>query len=133
MRKHHAVVALAAAISFAAIGASRGQTPASAPAPEATANHQAMMAAVERLRRDVQGAPVKGDMDVDFVDLMIFHHQGAIDMANLYLSYGRDPMIRTMVQRIVVDREREIAEFRVWQGKHPAPDRWLAEQAAPAR
>ena len=31
-----------------------------------------------------------GDVDVDFVAMMVPHHQGAIDMAEMELRYGRN-------------------------------------------
>ncbi len=55
--------------------------------------------------------------------MMMPHHQGAIDMARIYLRDGKDPDIRRMAGKIITDQEREIAEFKAWQAKHPVAAR----------
>ena len=94
---------------------------AAAAKPAMGANHQEMMAAMDRMNKAMM-APntMTGDPDRDFVASMTPHHQGAIDMARLYLREGKDPAIRKMAQKIIVDQEREIRDFQRWQGKHPA-------------
>ena len=88
-----------------------------------SANHQEMMQSMEKMNRDMMGAPMTGDPDRDLVTMMMPHHQGAIDMARIYLRDGKDPAIRKMAQKIIVDQEREIREFKAWLAKHPAPSR----------
>lgn len=51
--------------------------------------------------------------------MMMPHHQGAIDMARIYLRDGKDPEIRSIAGKIIVDQEKEIAGFKAWQAKHP--------------
>jgi uncharacterized protein (DUF305 family) len=58
-----------------------------------------------------------GDADKDFVASMIPHHQGAIDMAEVELKYGKDPEVRKVAETIVRDQTREIAELKAWQAK----------------
>ena len=41
-----------------------------------------------------------GDSDIDFVRLMLPHHQAAIDMAKTQLLYGKDPQMRRLAQEI---------------------------------
>jgi uncharacterized protein (DUF305 family) len=53
-----------------------------------------------------------GDVDKDFVDQMIPHHQGAIDMAVSELRYGRNVKVRRIAQEIIVTQEQEIAAMR---------------------
>ena len=88
-----------------------------------SANHKEMMAAMKKMDRAMMGAPMTGDPDRDLVTMMMPHHQGAIDMARIYLRDGRDPAIRAMAEKIIVDQEREIAEFQAWLATHPAPPR----------
>jgi uncharacterized protein (DUF305 family) len=58
-----------------------------------------------------------GNPDEDFVLLMMAHHQGAIDMANVELKYGKDPELRRMAGNIVSAQEKEIAEMKHWLTK----------------
>jgi len=41
------------------------------------------------------------DPDRDFMAIMIPHHQGAIDMAKVLLSYGKDHEVRRLSEGIV--------------------------------
>ena len=38
--------------------------------------------------------PPSGDVDRDFVAMMVPHHQGAIDMAKAVLRYGKNEQLR---------------------------------------
>jgi len=55
-----------------------------------------------------------GDNDVDFVRLMLPHHQGAIDMAKTQLAYGQDPQMRRLAQEIITDQQSEIELMQLW-------------------
>ena len=65
-----------------------------------------------------------GDVDRDFVAMMIPHHQGAIDMAVSMLRYGRNEQLRRIAQGIIVEQRQEIEAMRLAIG--------LPVQAAPA-
>jgi uncharacterized protein (DUF305 family) len=72
-----------------------------------------------------------GDVDRDFMGMMIPHHQGAIDMALLQLKYGRDERLKRLAQSIIVEQGQEIAYMRSLLDKpsrersaiHPAAER----------
>lgn len=53
-------------------------------------------------------APPSGDVDVDFVNMMVPHHQGAVDMAVLELRYGHNAQLRRIAQGIIVEQRQEI-------------------------
>ena len=53
-----------------------------------------------------------GDIDRDFMRMMIPHHQGAIDMALLQLKYGQDARLKRLAQSIIVEQGQEIAYLR---------------------
>ena len=54
-----------------------------------------------------------GDVDRDFVAMMTPHHQGAIDMAQAFLRYGRNEQLRRIAQEIIVEQQQEIAAMRL--------------------
>jgi Domain of unknown function (DUF305) len=70
----------------------------------------------------MNGMAVKptGDVDADFVAMMVPHHQGAIDMAVAVLRYGHNAQIRRLAQEIIVTQQEEIATMRLAVGQ-PLP------------
>jgi uncharacterized protein (DUF305 family) len=73
----------------------------------------AFQAVNEKMHRDMM-ISLTGDADRDFVAGMIPHHQGAIDMAEVVLKYGKDPEIRTLAHEIIVAQKKEIALMKAW-------------------
>jgi uncharacterized protein (DUF305 family) len=61
-----------------------------------------------------------GDTDVDFVRMMLPHHQAAVDMAKAELQYGRDGELKALAKDIVTAQEKEIATMKAWQDKRTA-------------
>jgi Domain of unknown function (DUF305) len=73
-----------------------------------------------------------GDVDRDFVAMMVPHHQGAIDMALAVLRHGRNVQIRRLAQEIIVTQQQEIAAMRVSVGDPLPPSVPSPTQATPA-
>ena len=93
----------------------------SKPAPKAVAETPADKAFAASSASMMKGMDVKptGNTDLDFVDMMMPHHQGAIDMAKVELQFGKDPMLRKLAEDIVRAQESEIAEMKAWKAAHP--------------
>jgi uncharacterized protein (DUF305 family) len=53
-----------------------------------------------------------GNIDRDFVRMMIPHHEGAIDMARVLLKYGQDERLKRLAQSIIVEQGQEITYMR---------------------
>lgn len=83
--------------------------------PGASPADTAMMAGMDQMNRAMHAAPMTGDADRDFIAMMIPHHEGAVAMAKVELTYGKDPALRRLAQGIVDAQEREIATMRQWQ------------------
>ena len=73
-------------------------------------------AAMAKMMNDMAARPT-GDIDRDFVAMMVPHHQGAIDMAVLELRYGKNEQLRRIAQEIVVDQTGEIAAMKLAVGQ----------------
>jgi uncharacterized protein (DUF305 family) len=67
--------------------------------------------AISNMNREMLAKPT-GDIDHDFVDVMIPHHQGAIDVARAELKYGHNSELRQLAQKIVDSQKQEIAIMR---------------------
>jgi hypothetical protein len=116
LRSPAAILAVALVSAAAALAA----TPAEAPfLAENEAAMTKMMAAME--------IEPSGDVDRDFVAMMVPHHQGAIDMAQAELRHGRNEQLRRIAQEIIVTQQQEIAAMRLALGQPlppsvPSPD-----------
>ena len=55
------------------------------------------------------------DFDKAFLEMMIAHHQGAIDMANLAPTRAKHDEIKTLSQAIITAQKKEISDMQQWQ------------------
>ena len=76
-------------------------------------------AAMTKMMNDMAIKPT-GNIDRDFVAMMVPHHQGAIEMAQAELRYGREAQLRRIAQEIVVDQIQQISLMRLAVGE-PLP------------
>lgn len=78
--------------------------PMSEPAPQPT---EAMAG--------MTGTETAAPYDAQFIDGMIMHHQGAIDMANDALKQAQRPEIKTLADDIIKAQEAEIKQMQDWR------------------
>lgn len=71
-----------------------------------------MMADMSAALRGKTGA----DFDKAFLDEMIVHHQGAVDMAKLVLTSSQRPELKTFANEIITAQSREIGQMQAWKG-----------------
>lgn len=71
-----------------------------------------------RMMKGMSAPAYTGDADEDFVSHMIPHHQGAIEMAEVELKYGKDPEMKRLAKDIINAQHDEIGFMQRWQAKH---------------
>src|SRR5579862_1877548 len=77
--------------------------PAVAAGPEETPFLAENDTAMQKMMADMTIKP-SGDVDQDFVAMMVPHHQGAVDMAQAELRYGHNEQLRRIAQEIIVEQ-----------------------------
>ena len=63
-----------------------------------------------------------GDIDEDFVRLMLPHHEAAIEMAKVELKCGKDKVNRRLAQEIIADQQSEINLMNLWLSKRESQE-----------
>jgi uncharacterized protein (DUF305 family) len=74
---------------------------------------------MQKMHGAMAAVAVSGNSDLNFVRLMLPHHEAAIAMARTQLLYGKDPQMRRLAQEIVTDQESEIELMQLWLKHHP--------------
>jgi len=62
--------------------------------------------------------------DLQFIDTMMHHHQGAVEMAETVLTKSQNEELKKFAQKIINDQNKEIAQMRDWREK------WFAGKPA---
>ena len=94
---------------------------APATSPSGVSARDAYEASMARMHSPMQQGIQHADPDVAFVLGMIPHHQGAIDMAQIQLQYGKDPVNRKLAQEIIAAQRHEIQEMKAWLAARGIP------------
>ena len=61
-----------------------------------------------KMMDDMHAPGYSGVPDVDFLAMMIPHHEGAVEMARLELVHGTDPATRRLAEEIIAGQQVEI-------------------------
>jgi len=92
---------------------------------------RAMEAGMQAMMKNMHRSGFTGKADVDFLAMMIPHHQGAVEMARLALIYGKDPLTRRLAEEIIASQTIEIAAMKqrlaiLGRGEDPDPGNFPA-------
>ncbi|GIK37074.1 MAG: DUF305 domain-containing protein [Anaerolineae bacterium] len=55
------------------------------------------------------------EFDQMFIDMMVPHHQSAIEMAQLELQQGENPELKAMAESMIQSQQAEIDQLRQWR------------------
>ena|ERR1700731_4261831 len=108
------------ACSFAASALAQAETHDRVSQPGMTSDWSKLIASMDKMHMAMSTIERSGNSDVDFVRLMLPHHQAAVDMARTQLLFGKDPQMRGLAQKIIADQESEIALMQRWLEEEPA-------------
>jgi uncharacterized protein (DUF305 family) len=109
---------LAASVVILSVGLLRSHAQAETRArggqPTADPDWSELVASMDKMHAAMGAIERSGNSDIDFVRLMLPHHQAAIDMAKTQLLYGKDPQMRRLAQEIITDQQSEIELMQRW-------------------
>lgn len=54
------------------------------------------------------------EVDKSFIEMMIPHHRGAVEMAQMALSRAKSPEVKKLAQSIIQDQNRENQQMQTW-------------------
>jgi len=80
-----------------------------------------MMQLMNNTMAKVNSMKMSGDFDLDFANMMIMHHQAAIDMSVEEIAKGTDEQIKTMAQNIVIAQKTEIKQLQQFINSYKVP------------
>lgn len=105
-------------ISLAALPAASQISPGQSEGMETNPQWSELLASMDKMHAAMASVRPSGDGGIDFVRLMLPHHQAAIDMARAQLLYGKDMQLRRLAQEIITDQQSEIELMQLWLKQH---------------
>ncbi len=68
---------------------------------------------------DMKSSPnaASAPYDLQFLDTMTHHHQGALDMAKMAVEKTQNAELKAFAQKIIADQNKEIAQMKDWREK----------------
>lgn len=75
---------------------------------------KSMMSSMDKMK----AVKMNGDFDAEYAAMMIEHHMGAINMANIELKSGSDNTMKAMAQSIITAQTAEIEKFKTILASH---------------
>lgn len=75
--------------------------------------HQTMMDGMQRM----QSMQPSGNVDKDFAEMMVMHHQSAMQMAKEQIEHGKSPEMKAMARKMMESQQKEAAQLEQWLSK----------------
>ena len=81
-----------------------------------------MMQSMSSMMGKMDQMKMTGDFDLDFANMMIMHHQAAIDMSEVEIAKGTDEQIKTMAKNIIKAQNAEIEQIQAFIKNYKMPE-----------
>ena len=79
---------------------------------DTTKSGEGLMKSMNDMMDKMHSMQMTGDFDVDFANMMVAHHQGALDMAQIEASQGKDETMKSKAQEIPTKQKKEQQELK---------------------
>lgn len=79
---------------------------------DSATSHGRLVKTMDDMMGKMHGMKMTGDFDVDFANMMIEHHQGGVDMAQVEVSDGKDEKMKALAREIIRKQKQEQEELR---------------------
>lgn len=70
-----------------------------------------MMDSMHAMMDRMMAMPKTNDPEIDFIKMMIMHHEGAISMSEVELEAGSNDSLKRTAQKIITEQQEEIQQF----------------------
>ena len=80
-------------------------------------NGNEMTTLMQNMSKKMDSLQMTGNTDHDFAEMMIVHHQAAIEMAQAEIDSGNEEALKNLAKRIISDQTKEIKELQQWLKK----------------
>ena len=70
-----------------------------------------MMDSMHAMMSRMEAMPPTNDPDIDFPKMMIMHHQGAVNMAQVQIQDGKNDSLKRISQKMIDAQQMEITEL----------------------
>ena len=61
-----------------------------------------------------RGMEMRVEVDKPFIEMMIPHHQGAVEMAQMAVNQAKNPEVKKLAESIIKDQNREVQQMQTW-------------------
>lgn len=66
----------------------------------------------DKMFKEMQGVKVTDNVDANFLQQMIYHHEGAIGMAKDILKFTKDPELKKLAENIITTQSKGVSEMK---------------------
>ncbi len=62
----------------------------------------------------MKSMPMTGDVDKDFVTMMMHHHEHGVSMAKMEVEHGMSDKLKQVAKKMIDHQQKDIKEFQAW-------------------